>query len=159
MGDGQGNCNLTRLAAAQELTAWLQTSPTGYADPDILIMGDLNSYRMEDPITAIKNAGYTDLIVTYLGNTAYGYVFDGQSGYLDHALATSSLAKQTAEVIQWHINADEPSTLDYNMEFKSAGQLVSLYSPDLYRASDHDPVVIGLNLHTILYMPVIMHVP
>lgn len=159
LGDGQGNCNLTRLAAAQELTAWLQTNPTGYPDPDILIMGDLNSYRMEDPITAIKNAGYTDLVDTYLGNTTYGYVFDGQAGYLDHALATTSLANQTVEVIQWHINADEPSTLDYNTEFKSAGQLVSLYSPDLYRASDHDPVVIGLNLHTILYMPVIMHVP
>ena len=44
----------------------------------------------------------------------------------------------------YHINADEPSVLDYNVEFKSAGQVTSLYAPDQFRISDHDPVVIGL---------------
>ena len=61
-GDGQGNCNLTRTKAAQALVDWLATDPTGSGDPDFLIIGDLNAYAMEDPITAIKAAGYTDLI-------------------------------------------------------------------------------------------------
>ena len=55
LGDGQGNCNQTRrAAAAQALVDWLATDPTGSGDPDFLIMGDLNSYAMEDPIDEIK---------------------------------------------------------------------------------------------------------
>jgi hypothetical protein len=49
-------------------------------------------------------------------------------------------------VSEWHINADEPSVLDYNTNFKSAGQITSLYTADAYRTSDHDPVIVGLNL-------------
>ena len=49
----------------------------------------------------------------------YSYVFDGQSGYLDHALASPSLAAQVNDVTEWHINADEPVALDYNLEFKT----------------------------------------
>ncbi len=48
---------------------------------------------------------------------------------------------------EWHINADEPSVLDYNDDFKSAGQIASLYAPDKYRISDHDPVLVGLDLN------------
>src|SRR4029450_6420347 len=58
-GDGQGNCNLTRAAAAQAVADWLATDPTGSGDADVLIIGDLNSYAMEDPVTAIK-AGADD---------------------------------------------------------------------------------------------------
>ena len=145
-GDGQGNCNAVRTVAANLLTAWLAGDPTGTGDPDILIMGDLNSYAMEDPITAIKDAGYANLIFDIAGPDAYSYAFDGQWGYLDHALATPILAAQVAGVEEWHINADEPSVLDYNTNFKSAGQLTSLYGSDQYRSADHDPVIIGLDL-------------
>ncbi|MCX6043718.1 MAG: ExeM/NucH family extracellular endonuclease [Chloroflexi bacterium] len=148
-GDGQGNCNLTRTQAATELVNWLATNPTGTGDPDVLIIGDLNSYALEDPITAIKNAGYMNLIAVLSGPKAYSYVFDGQWGYLDHALASASLAQQVAGVGDWHINADEPSVLDYNTDFKSAGQQASLYAPDQFRVSDHDPVLVGLNLHAL----------
>ncbi|HEX9260399.1 MAG TPA: PxKF domain-containing protein, partial [Acidimicrobiales bacterium] len=74
----------------------------------------------------------------------YSYVFDGQWGYLDHALASASLVDQVDGVADYHINSDEPSVLDYNVEFKSAGQVSSLYAPDQFRVSDHDPVIIGL---------------
>jgi predicted extracellular nuclease len=127
-GDGQGNCNLTRKAAAEQLAQWLATNPTGVADPDVLIVGDLNSYAQEDPITALKNAGYINLIEQQLGQNAYSYVFDGQWGYLDHALASPSLAAKVTGVTEWHINADEPAVLDYNTNFKSAGQQTSLFA-------------------------------
>jgi predicted extracellular nuclease len=146
-GDGQGNCNLVRTNAANLLTAWLAGNPTGTGDQDVLITGDLNAYAMEDPITAIQGAGYSNLIAVHNGASAYSYVFDGQSGYLDHALATASLAAQVTGVVEHHINADEPIALDYNTEFKTVGQLVSLYNALKFRASDHDPVVIGLNLN------------
>ena len=143
LGDGQGNCNVTRTKAAQALVQWLAADPTGSSESDVLIIGDLNSYRKEDPITAIRAAGYTDLLDT---DAAYSYVFDGGAGYLDHALASPTLAAQVTGVTEWHINADEPIALDYNVNFKSANQVNTLFAPDAYRSSDHDPVVIGLNL-------------
>ncbi len=145
-GDGQGNCNLTRVAAANELAQWLAGDPTGVDDADALVMGDLNSYAMEDPITALRDAGFTNLVREFEGPDAYSYVFDGQWGYLDHALASASLAGQVTGATTWHINADEPSVLDYNTDFKSPGQVESLYAPGPYRSSDHDPVLVGLDL-------------
>lgn len=144
--DGQGNCNQVRLNAVNELLAWFASDPTGTGDPDILLIGDYNSYAMEDPILALETGGFTHLIKTLLGPDAYSYVFDGQWGYLDHALASASLTAQVTGVADYHINADEPSVLDYNTNFKSAGQIASLYAPDEFRVSDHDPVIIGLNL-------------
>jgi len=144
-GDGQGNCNAERVNAAIALTNWLASDPTGTGDPDVLLVGDYNSYAMEDPITAIRNAGFTNLVSAFLGPDAYSYVFDGQWGYLDQALGSASIVPQIAGVGDYHVNSDEPSVLDYNVEFKSAGQLSSLYASDQFRVSDHDPVVIGLN--------------
>jgi hypothetical protein len=77
---------------------------------------------------------------------AYSYVFDGESGYLDHALATPSLAAKVTGASDWHINSDEPIALDYNTEFKTAGQVGSFYDDGPYRSSDHDPVVVGISL-------------
>ena len=76
--------------------------------------------HMEDPITTLKNAGYINMIETFLGPDAYSYVFDGQWGYLDHALASASIAAHITGVGDFHINADEPSVLDYNTDFKTA---------------------------------------
>jgi|GEM_PF-363689 len=137
-GDGQGNCNLTRTRAMTVELAWLATDPTGSGDPDFIILGDLNAYAMEDPIAVARNAGYTDL----LGAAHYTYIFDGMSGYLDHALANPSLNDQVTGATVWHINADEPSVIDYNTEYKPQ----DLYAPHAFRSSDHDPVLVGLDL-------------
>jgi uncharacterized protein len=153
-GDGQGNCNQTRKRAAQALVDWLATDPTGSADPDFLIIGDLNSYAQEDPIDAVKagpddNAGtsddYTNLIAAYQGPFAYSFVFDGQAGYLDHALANPSMATQVTGAAEWHINADEPDVLDYDTSFKPPAQ-DALYESNAFRASDHDAAIVGLDL-------------
>jgi predicted extracellular nuclease len=144
-GDGQGLSNGTRTRQSQDLAQWLATNPTGTTDPDYLIFGDLNAYAKEDPLTTLGNAGYNNLLPI----TSYSYVFDGQVGSLDHALGSNSLASQVTGAEKWHINADEPSVLDYNTNFKSAGQQTSLYSADAFRSSDHDPVVVGLNLYSI----------
>ena len=107
--------------AAAALLAWLATDPTGAGKADVLIMGDLNSYAQEDyRIRAIEAGGYTNLVAKYGGEGAYGYVFDGQWGYLDHALASASLVGQVKGTGEYHINADEPSVLDYNTDFKTA---------------------------------------
>ena len=145
--NGQGNCNLTRTYAAQALAQWLATDPTGSADPDVLILGDLNAYDKEDPITTLVSGGYTDLLLQYEGEQAYTYVFDGQFGYLDYALANTTLLPQVTGTAAWHINADEPDILDYNTDFKKDAQ-DALYEPNAYRSSDHDPVIVGLSLNS-----------
>ncbi len=154
-GDGQGNCNQTRTNAAMALVDWLSTDPTGSGDPDYLIIGDLNSYALEDPVTAIKDAGYTNLLEAYLGLESYSFVFRGQAGTLDHALSNPDLTEQVTGAAIWHINADEPRVLDYNEEYKSPDQINKLYAPDQYRASDHDPVLVGLNLDSTAYITIV----
>jgi predicted extracellular nuclease len=115
--DESGNCNGTRTLAAAALADWIATDPTGSGDHDFMIIGDLNAYTFETPITTLEAAGYTNLVRKYGGLTAYSYVFQGESGYLDHALATSSLEAQVTGTTIWHINPDEPTVLDYNTEF------------------------------------------
>jgi len=145
-GDGQGECNAVRTAAAGQLAAWLAEDPTGTGDPDVLVLGDLNAYAREDPVRMLEAAGFVDLQRRHQGEAAYTYVFGGQWGTLDHALASPSLASQVTGAAAWHVNADEPSVLDYNGEFKSRAQQASLYAPDAFRSSDHDPLVVGLEL-------------
>ncbi len=142
VGDGQGNCNLTRVAAATRILEWLATDPTGTGNQSILIIGDLNAYSHEDPIGVLEGAGYVNLVGRFLGEDAYSYVFAGESGYLDHALGSPRLLPLVTGVAEWHINADEPVALDYNNEFNQP----LLYHPDAFRSSDHDPVVVGLDL-------------
>jgi hypothetical protein len=163
LNDGQGNCNPTRKAAAEAMVDWLASDPTNSGDDDFLIIGDLNSYAKEDPIKAIEKGAdgvsntvddYTNLVQTFGGNAAYSYVFDGQTGYLDHALASKSLLPQVSRVADWHINADEPPSFDYNDTIQDTGEAsfeakpaaLPLYAANPFRTSDHDPVLIGLNL-------------
>jgi uncharacterized protein len=142
--DGSGNCNLTRTTAAKALADWLADDPTDSDDDDFLIIGDLNSHDKEDPIDALVAAGYTDLLHAFEGEFAYSYVFEGQLGYLDHALAGEGLIDEVTGATVWHINADEPDILDYDMTFKRPAQ-DALFVPDAYRSSDHDAVIVGLD--------------
>ncbi len=151
---GQANCAGTRTRAAEAMVDWLATDPTGSGEADVLVIGDLNSYRLEDPIRVFTDNGYTDLEYEFNGIAGYGYVFDGQWGYLDYALANESLMPQVTGASSWHINADEVNMLDYNdtiqdeteAPFHAKPPTNELYAPDAFRSSDHDPVVVGLSL-------------
>ena len=144
IGDGQGNFNGMRTRGAQALAAWLESDPTGSGDSDFLIVGDLNAYAKEDPIVALAASGYTDLAAKFLGDKGYSFVFNGQLGTLDYALANESLVSQVTGATEWHINADEPDAIDYNLEFGRDEMLFDGRSP--YRTSDHDPIIVGLDL-------------
>lgn len=144
-GDGSGNCNLTRTKAATALASWLAGDPTGQGAGNELVIGDLNSYDKEAPIDALRAAGYTDLLLEHQGEKAYSYVFDGQLGYLDYAMANTGILDNVTGAGAWHINSDEPNLIDYDMTFKQPAQ-DALYAPDQWRSSDHDPVLVGLDL-------------
>ncbi len=153
----QGNCNGTRTAAAEAMADWLAENPTGEDAVGTLIIGDINAYAKEDPIRALQEAGYTDLLDYFApeGSMPYTYTFDATQGYLDHGLADGELLPFVTGTAAWNINADEVPALDYqeseggvsfNRRFRTAAVAEAYYQPDAFRSSDHDPVLIGLEL-------------
>ena len=138
LNDGQGCWTPTRVAAAKALTEWLKTEPTGIDTDYVLVMGDLNAYRKEAPLQYLEQNGWQHLAPKDAVHSSF--VYRGRSGTLDHALASPQLKAKLQQFHHWGINADEPAVLDYNTEFKSKAQQQSLYAPNPYRSSDHDPL-------------------
>ena len=140
---GQGCWNLRRAAQSQAVLDFAKTLQAQSGDSDVLLIGDLNSYRLEDPIT-ITAPDFTNLDDRLPLEERYTYVFAGELGTLDYALATPSMNDQVSDFQIWHINSDEPRILDYNQEYNPA----YLYRPYPFRSSDHDPLLIGLELRS-----------
>lgn len=136
--DGQGNNNYTRTKGAEDLVAWIASKPTGVKADSVIIVGDFNAYSKEDPIRVLIKSGYAKI------DHDYSYAFKGEWGALDHAFVSKNLLPRITGAEEWHINADEPHTIDYNTEYKRHGRIQRLYAPDPYRASDHDPLIIGI---------------
>jgi uncharacterized protein len=138
---GQGCWNVARTAQANALNNFVVTLKA-QGESDVLIMGDINSYLLEEPSKALEAAGHESLLNRIPANDRFTYVFGGETGALDHAYASDTLRAQVSGIGVWHINADEPPVIDYNTEFKTDDR----YAPTPYRASDHDPVIVGLSL-------------
>ena len=151
-GDGQSCWNQTRVQQAQRLVNYFIPQVVNTAgDPDVLVIGDMNAYGFEDPINVLTQSGFVNQLERFVRPNAmpYSYVFDGESGYLDHALASASLNAQVAGATEWHTNADEPTVIDYNTIVDGTAKSpagIALYTSDAFRSSDHDPVVVALNL-------------
>jgi hypothetical protein len=147
-GDLQGCWNNRRVQQADELRSFVATVQSSSGVTDTLLLGDFNAYAQEDPIVDLTRNGFVDQIGRY-NSFGYSYVFNGTSGRLDHAIANNTLSAKVTGALEWHVNADEPLVIDYNQEFKQpacATCTPDYYTATPYRASDHDPVVVGLNL-------------
>lgn len=143
-GDGQSTYNGTRKQEAQSVLDSYEKDRVLFGDDDILIMGDLNAYAKEDPITILREGGMIDLHRAFHADSSYSYTYHGEAGYLDHALCNSTLYPQVTGMTAYHINSDEDDSYTYNR------------SNDLsmFRCSDHDPVLVGLRLDsTLTYNP------
>jgi predicted extracellular nuclease len=144
-GDGQGCFNATRILQAKRLATYFIPAVVANAgDPDVLAVGDFNSYGHEDPIAYLTGTGLVNELERFVrpNGMPYSFQFDDTVGYLDHALASAALDGQVAGVTEWHNNADEPEVIDYNLDGKTDDEYVN----NAFRASDHDPVVVSLNL-------------
>ena len=143
-GDGQGPSNASRVAQAKDVVSWMATNPTNDPTPTekqkFVLVGDFNAYGKEDPIRVLETAGYKNVATELIGFESYSYNFGAQSGSLDHVIANSMFFTLVSGVTEWHINSDEPSAFEYNATTNPA-----YYNAGPYRASDHDPVVIGFN--------------
>ncbi len=151
-GDGQSCWNALRLQQAQRLRTFVAQVQAASGSNDVLLVGDMNAYGQEDPIFELTGNGYVDQALRYTP-FAYSYVFDGTAGRLDHAISTGTMSSKIAGTAHWHINADEQVAYDYNLEFKQPACATCAPDPsnvnDPYRSSDHDPVLVGLNLYKI----------
>ena len=137
-GDGAGNFDELRTEGVEALTAWLDRE----ADDKVLVLGDFNAYAREDPIDAMKAAGYTNLEEVF-DPGATTFVFDGQTGTLDYAFANEGIRGDVTGAGAWQINSNEPDVYDYNTDF---GRDAMIFDGDVpYRASDHDPLLVGLS--------------
>ncbi len=153
-GDGQACWNLWRTLSMQAMVDWLPADPTGQGDPDFLLVGDFNAYAQEDPLQVLAAAGFGNLEIQFNGNdpAIYSFTIFGLAGALDHALANPGAAAQVSNAQTWHINADEYVGFDYNEEDLPGSGGVNLPKPadffnvDPYRTSDHDPLLIDLDL-------------
>ncbi|OAV45382.1 ExeM/NucH family extracellular endonuclease [Lewinella sp. 4G2] len=145
---GAGSCDGSRQAAAAALRDWLATNPTGSTTSNILVIGDLNAYSEEVPITSFADAGYVNLVPALAPAGSFpcsglpSYVFRGEWGSLDHAIASADLASMVTGAVPWEVNASEPTALDYDTEDNNP----ALYADDFYRFSDHNPIVVGIQL-------------
>ncbi len=151
-GDGQGCWNALRVQQAQQLRSYVAQLQSNSGSNDVLLVGDFNAYAQEDPIHALTSNGYIDQSGRYEG-LGYSYVFDGTAGRLDHAITSASFSPKVVGTTHWHIDADESVAQDYNLEFKAPALCSGVPCPadpyvgtQPYRASDHDPVLVGVSL-------------
>ena len=129
--DGQGCWNKARVEAAEAVIEWMNQLTKASSVNNVLILGDFNSYRNEDPVLTFRQSAYVEAVEHRSGLPQYSYVYAGEAGTLDYAFVSRSLMDfmQHAEI--WHINADWP-------------QKTKL--PHLWmRFSDHDPLLVDLD--------------
>lgn len=143
-GDGQACFNATRRASGQALRDWLAGDPTGSGSDLVAVLGDLNAYAMEDPIRDFITAGWRDALAGADGGAPYTYVYDAAAGRLDHVLLSPTLGARLQDAGIWHSNADEASNV---VDLPGNG---GQPATGPWRASDHDPVIVGLRLRTPL---------
>ncbi len=149
-GDGQGCWNALRATSTEAFLAWLETDPTG-AETDLhLVLGDFNSYAQEDPLRNLMDAGFVSEVIRGNANdpAVYSFVFQGQSGSLDHLLASPALSQRVLGAAAWPINADEIPAFAYpaTLPSSSLAKPADFYQPDIFRSSDHDPLWVSVRL-------------
>ena len=154
-GDGSGNADYTRQAQADELLKFTDSVKKDLKLEKVFLVGDFNAYYAEKPIQKIVAAGYTDLseqVSEKTGKYTYAYTVkdeqgnsNGGVGSLDHIFANEAALKDVTGADIWNINSVESVALEYSRYNYNAK---NLYRDDQFRASDHDPVVVGLTAKT-----------
>ncbi|MCQ6269435.1 ExeM/NucH family extracellular endonuclease [Pseudarthrobacter sp. R1] len=143
---GQGASNLARTAQAKSLLEFTKSLQQSKGTDKVFLIGDFNAYAKEDPINVFTAEGYVnqdDKARNADGTAKHSYLFGGMVGSLDHILASPAADATVTGADIWNINSVESVALEYS---RYNNNVTDYYAPDQYRASDHDPVIVGLNL-------------
>ncbi len=143
---GQGASNLARTAQAKSLLAFSNDLQQSKGTDKVFLIGDFNAYAKEDPINVFTAAGYVnqdEKAKNADGSAKHSYLFGGMVGSLDHILASPGANAVVTGADIWNINSVESVALEYS---RYNNNVTDYYAADQFRASDHDPVVVGLDL-------------
>jgi predicted extracellular nuclease len=172
--DKQGSCENFRVAAAVALGEALESieghkiivgdlNAYGMEDP-VRVLTDLDGGSVkaardtyidgklqfgDEGAVITKSYGYLNAVALN-HQDSWSYSYNDEVGALDHILISPSLYKKEGfrkqrrfvDATDWHINGGESKLFDYTDRFK--GDLPK-YN-DHFRASDHDPAVLELNM-------------
>jgi predicted extracellular nuclease len=139
----QGAFNATRVHEVQDLVTFASQAAANLGTNRVFLAGDFNAYTQEDPLQILYTDGYTDLGSTF-DPTEQTYSYNGLEGSLDHVFANSAALAMVTGADVWQINAQEAVAYAYSRYNYNATLLFN--GSDPFAASDHDPVVVGLNL-------------
>ena len=146
--DGQSCYNDTRRKQADALARFINAEVIPKSRTNkVLSMGDYNAYFEEDPLDSLRSKGFTILSA----KESYSYLYQGQLGALDNAFTSNSLLPFVSGIEKWNINSVEPAYLGYEDDIDDGASDQTnfwsfLYADDAARSSDHDPVLVGLQL-------------
>ncbi|GAA2071835.1 hypothetical protein GCM10009821_07250 [Aeromicrobium halocynthiae] len=139
-GDGQGASNASRVRQAQALTTFAAERAEAAGTDLTFLTGDFNSYSREDPVEVIRDAGFVDAPREL--DAGATYLFGGRVGSLDHVFVSEAGFERVTDAAIWNINAVESVAREYS---RFNGNVTNLYDASVFRASDHDPVVVGFS--------------
>ncbi|WP_406634065.1 ExeM/NucH family extracellular endonuclease [Pseudarthrobacter quantipunctorum] len=145
---GQGASNLARTAQAKSLLEFTKSLQQSKGTDKVFLIGDFNAYAKEDPINVFTAEGYVnqdEKARNADGTAKHSYLFGGMVGSLDHILASPAANAVVTGADIWNINSVESVALEYS---RYNNNVTNYYAPDQFRASDHDPVVVGLDLQS-----------
>jgi predicted extracellular nuclease len=135
----QGAFNGDRVRQAHALVDFAKATAQADGTKKIFLVGDFNSYTQEDPMQVLYQNGFVNQPSDDPKDTSYE--FDGEAGSLDHVLANTQAASMVTGRDVWQINAEESVGFEYSRYNYNA---TLLYQPNQYRASDHNPELVGL---------------
>ena len=139
-GTGQGNANPDRVAQAHALVDFAKATAQADGTKKTFLVGDFNSYTQEDPMQVLYQNGFVNQPSDDPRDTSYE--FGGMAGSLDHVLANAPAATMITGRDVWQINAEESVGFEYS-RYNYNAEL--LYRPDQFRASDHNPELVGID--------------
>ncbi|WP_420338972.1 5'-nucleotidase C-terminal domain-containing protein [Roseibium sp.] len=128
-----------RQVQAEAVSDWVagfvQEMVAADREANVVVLGDMNEFEFISPLTTLENsapegvegADLVNLVNTLSDDEIYSFIFQGNSQALDHILVSEHLAN--AEGVQFDI-------VHLNSEFAATDG----------RASDHDPLIVGLDL-------------
>ncbi|QUG40320.1 chitobiase/beta-hexosaminidase C-terminal domain-containing protein [Psychrobacillus sp. INOP01] len=115
-----------RIELATMINNFIQAGLEKDPDLSVIVAGDMNDFEFTPTLAALKGGILTNMVEKVPVGERFSYYYQGNNQVLDHVLVTNNIANKTT-VDMIHINAN--------------------YMDIHGRASDHDPVLIQVELN------------
>jgi len=114
-----------RIEMAKVIAGFVNDIKQDNPDENIIVLGDMNDFQFSKALSVLEGEHLENMINHVPENERYTYVYQGHSQVLDHVLVSNNIvSKAVIDVV--HVNAD--------------------FTEMHGRASDHDPVLLQLDL-------------